>query len=59
MTREERSLTMITPADSSAQAMVDAAPAPTDADLRRRTNLFVQFFRFIALGWGMFRLARH
>ncbi|GAA2961790.1 MULTISPECIES: hypothetical protein [Microbacterium] len=50
---------MITPADSSAQAMVDAAPVPTDADLRRRTNLVVQFFRFIALGWGMFRLARH
>lgn len=39
--------------------MVDAAPVPTDADLRRRTNLVVQFFRFIALGWGMFRLARH
>jgi hypothetical protein len=50
---------MSAPVDSSAQRKVDAAPLPTDAELRRRRNLFVQFFRFIVLGWGMFRLAQH
>ncbi len=41
------------------QAAIDAAPLPTPRERRRRRNPFIQFGRFVALGWGMFRLAQH
>lgn len=43
----------------NAQQAIDTAMLPTPKQLRQRRNLFVQFGRFVALGWGMFRLARH
>lgn len=42
-----------------AQQLVDASPDPTRAELRRRRNPFIQFGRFVVLGWRMFRMARH
>ena len=42
----------------NAQQRIDTAPLPGKGELRRRSNLFVQFFRFLHLNWTMFRLAR-
>lgn len=42
----------------TAQARIDAAPLPDERELRRRRNLVVQFFRFLALNWNMYRLAK-
>lgn len=43
----------------TAQQLVDAAPLPTSAELRRRRNPFIQLVRLLVLGWRMFLLARH
>ena len=39
------------------QHRIDTAPRPGPRELARRSNLLVQFFRFLSLNWTMFRLA--
>ena len=34
------------------------APLPTKAELKRRRNPVMQFFRFMRINWTMWRLAR-
>jgi sulfide:quinone oxidoreductase len=43
----------------NAQLRIDAAPLPGARELRRRSNLIVQFIRFVGLNWTMYRLAKH
>jgi hypothetical protein len=40
------------------QHQIDTAPLPDERELRRRRNVVIQFFRFIALNWKMYTLAR-
>jgi hypothetical protein len=42
----------------TAQALIDTAPLPEARELRRRRNVVVQFFHFVALNWTMYRLAK-
>jgi len=42
----------------NAQHRIDNAPLPGTRELRRRSNLLLQFFRFLSLNWTMFMLAR-
>lgn len=37
---------------------IAAAPLPTESELRRRRNPFLQFARFMRINWTMWRLAR-
>lgn len=41
-----------------AQLRIDAAPLPGARELRRRRNIFIQFFRFLSLNWTMYMLAK-
>jgi hypothetical protein len=42
----------------SAQANIDAAPLPSERDLKRQRNLFRQLGRFLALNINMYLLAK-
>lgn len=42
----------------SAQQLIDSAPAPDARELRRRSNLVIQFAHFITLNWKMYSLAK-
>lgn len=39
-------------------ARIAQAPLPTEAELRRRRNVVVQFARFVSTSWVMWRLAQ-
>ena len=40
------------------QALIDAAPIPTEKQLHRQRNLIYQFFRFMNLNIKMYLLAK-
>jgi len=42
----------------TAQDQIDNAPLPDARELRRRSNIVIQFFHFVKLNWTMFRLAK-
>jgi hypothetical protein len=42
----------------TAQTHIDEAPLSDAHELRRRRNLFLQFFRFLSLSWSMYALAK-
>ncbi len=44
---------------TTTQQLIDTAADPSAAELRRRSNWFLQGWRFVVLGWRMFRLAQH
>lgn len=41
-----------------AQSNIDAAPIPTERDLKRQRNVFVQLIRFLHLNINMYLLAK-
>ena len=43
---------------TSVDERIAAAPLPTESELRRRSDPFLQFFRFVSLSLGVFLLAR-
>lgn len=43
---------------ASSDVPIPSAPLPTKRELRRRSNPFIQFGRFVVLSLGIFLLAR-
>ncbi|MCL2803730.1 MAG: hypothetical protein FWD29_07255 [Micrococcales bacterium] len=50
---------MTEPLDPQAAKLIAAAPLPTRKTLKRRKNVFFQFFRFIRINLKMMRVIRH
>ncbi len=42
---------------STIDERIQAAPLPSERERRRRNNPIIQFVRFVALSWSIFRLA--